>query len=525
MMPLILQRCLSAFVVVSILLCSPPTWAQDRNPDAGARRPNIILITTNVLRYNHLVPYGYKRNTTPTINALAGEAFIFDSAFAQAGYTLPNMMSILTSLYPLSHGVLDAFKDKLPQRIRTLAEILKIHGYKTAWFANLSEPHLFTSVGFGRGYDDQFGLYRDLNTAGRIAEWVQQNRNERFFITVNSRHTHSPYFPLPRYKSRFSAGDKGDLPENPEVYLQLIYRDIVDQMERSDGLLYNVYDGSTKTAIKKMVPGSASGLRFWSETFDRIRLLTPNNKQYLLSRIRMQAYTSRVQFDNPENIAYITAMYDGCILGVDQELIKPLIKTLKENKIYDNTLIIFTADHGESLGEHGLVGHGLVYWDQVIHVPLIIKLPGKTKAARIQGLVQSIDILPTVLDYLNIEIPYQAQGNSLLPMMQNPSTKSPYQYVYGANRQAAYLRDHNWKLIAPRNGGNDTIDRLILYDMKSDPGENTNVVGSHPDLKAELLKRLTEHLTSLPNYANVQHDFPDDMDEETRERIKKTGYW
>ncbi len=516
----------AANIILLFFLVVSPLWADGQPTQTKHQGCNVILITTNVLRYNHLAPYGYERNTMPTINALAKESYIFDHAFAQAGYTLPNMMSILTSLYPVSHGVLDAFKDTLPARIHTLAEILKIHGYKTAWFADLNEPHLFPSVGFGHGYDVKTKLFNDLRSANSVANWVRHNKRERFFITINSRHTHSPYFPLPKYGAKFSAGQKGDLPENTEVYLKTVYYDIVDQMERPDGVLHTVYDEKTKALIKKMAPEGASGQRFWIKTFDRVRLLTPQNKQYQLSNIRMKAYTKRVQTDNPQNLAYIRAMYDGCILGIDQEIIKPLIKTLKKNKIYDKTLIVFTADHGESLGEHGLVGHGLVYWDQLVHVPLIVKLPGETRSARINTLVQSIDIMPTILDYLKIEIPYHAQGRSLLPLMWTDSTASRQDYVFGANRISAYLRNHMWKLIAPRDlQKNKANMRLALYNIKDDPEEHTNLAEKHPDLAAKLFKRLTNHLEALPKYSEGDDNFPADMDEQTRERIKKTGYW
>ena len=236
---------------------------------------------------------------------------------------------------------------------------------------------------------------------------------------------------------------------------------------------------------------------------------------------------TRIQTDNPQNLDYIKAMYDGCLLGTDQEIIKPLIKTLKKYRIYDKTLIIFTADHGESLGEHGFVGHGTYYWDQVVHVPLIIKLPGKTHSARISTYVQSIDIMPTILDYLNIEIPYYAQGHSLLPLMFSDSTAQRQDCVYGANRRFGYLRTHTWKLIVPLAPDlqNKANIRNALYNIKDDPDEHTNLAEKYPVLTTKLLKRLTNHIEALPNYSKGDYRFPVDMDEQTRERIKKTGYW
>jgi arylsulfatase A-like enzyme len=514
-------------IITSVLSLLLPVVVSGQPQETRVEGCNIILITTNVLRHNHLVPYGYTRNTTPAINEMAKASHIFDNTFAQAGYTLPNMMSMLTSLYPVSHGVLDAFKDNLPSRIYTLAEILSIHGYKTAWFADLNEPHLFLKIGFGRGYDVKTQLFNDLRSAKSVSDWVESNKEAPFFITINSRHTHSPYFPLSKYSAKFTAGHHGDLPQSHEAYLKMIYFDIVDQLERSDGLLYSIYDAKTKEKIKKMASPDASGIKFWSRTFDRIRLLTPDSKQYILSRVRMNTYTKRVKIDNAQNLAYIKAMYDGCLFGIDQEIIRPLFDTLKRHNIYEKSLIIFTADHGESLGEHGMVGHGLYYWDQLVHVPLIVKLPGSTQSARINALAQTIDIMPTIMDYLNIEIPHYAQGRSFLPQMLEGSTKPNYECVYGANREYAYLRDFKWKLIVSRTILNEVKigERAALFNIQLDPEEDTNLAAKYPDITADLNNRLKQHLEGLPKYSDGKNVFPVDMDEKTRERIKKTGYW
>ena len=99
-------------------------------------------------------------------------------AFAQAGYTLPNMMSIITSLYPDSHGVFDVYKDKLSKSVKTIAQILQIYGYKTAWFSVLGEPHLSMKVGFERGYDD-FGDHLDETYRGKknLLSWIAENKD------------------------------------------------------------------------------------------------------------------------------------------------------------------------------------------------------------------------------------------------------------------------------------------------------------------------------------------------------------
>ena len=132
---------------------------------------------------------------------------------------------------------------------------------------------------------------------------------------------------------------------------------------------------------------------------------------------------------------------------MDQEIVWPIIDVLRKNKIYDNTMIIITGDHGEAFGEHDSLGHGLQLYDEVIHIPLIIKLPSPQSGRQIDKLVQSIDIMPTILDMLGIELPYYAQGVSLIPLMKTDPIVTFNRNVFGDNRSRAYFRSNKWKLI------------------------------------------------------------------------------
>jgi arylsulfatase A-like enzyme len=167
-----------------------------------------------------------------------------------------------------------------------------------------------------------------------------------------------------------------------------------------------------------------------------------------------------------------------------------------------------------------------MFYDQFIHVPLIIKLPSSSKGQPIKDLAQSVDIMPTVLSYLNIEIPSDVQGKSLLPLITSDAKRSVHNFVFGQTRESAYLRSHRWKLIAPREGiGKDNFPADKFYDVLNDPQELTDISASRSNMYRVLKKQLNGHLNSLAVYIDEQYSFPAHIDKETQERIKNTGYW
>ncbi len=155
-----------AILAIILVLCFVQFWP--RFSTSTHQRPNIVLLTVNVLRADHVSSYGYSRTTTPAIDALMKESYVYKNAFAHAGYTMPSMMSIMTSLYPHSHQVYDAFKDELASKVLTLAEILKIHDYQTGWFAKLNLGHLLPKAGFGRGFSYKSDLGLQLEGKERV---------------------------------------------------------------------------------------------------------------------------------------------------------------------------------------------------------------------------------------------------------------------------------------------------------------------------------------------------------------------
>ena len=440
---------LMVFILLSFY--TPAIWAKEISVQNEGKKYNVVLIAINVLRASHLSCYGYHKKTSPAIDEVAKDSFVFMNAFAQAGYTLPNMMSIITSLYPESHGVFDVYKDKLSTSVKTIAQILQVYDYKTAWFSVLQESHLSMKVGFERGYDD-FGDHLDETYRGKknLLSWIAENKDEQFFLAMNIRSTHSPYFPLPKYKNVFKEGEKGSIIENYEEFFKASYFKILESIDNPLMPMYGLFDKETANRIKSDDFYPYNGIRKWEKRFHKIRKLIPPDQLHKLGGTEMMAYRESIDISNKNNMKYLISLYDSCILSVDQEFIEPIMSALKKHEIYDNTIIIITADHGELLGEHQSLGHGIKFYDEVIYVPLIVRVPFLSNSRKIETLVQSIDIMPTILSLIGAEKPYTIQGKSLVSLMKDKKDTPIHTYIYGENRNFAYLRSDEWKLIVVR---------------------------------------------------------------------------
>jgi arylsulfatase A-like enzyme len=239
----------------------------------------------------------------------------------------------------------------------------------------------------------------------------------------------------------------------------------------------------------------------------------------------MPVYYSRIDLTDRNNMEYLIALYDECILGVDQLLIKLIISHLKELGIYNNTLIIITADHGESLGEHSILGHGPHFYNEMIHIPLIIRVPLFQRGKKINGFAQSIDIMPTILELLGMEIPFFAQGKSMVPFMQKKNY-SVHEYVYGQTWQQVFIRSLESKLIVDRSGiDQETCERDKLFNIRNDPNELHDLQATERKVYTRIKKNIKKYLEMLPVHSEKTSTFPPYFDKKTQDRIKDTGYW
>ncbi|MBA7465098.1 2,3-bisphosphoglycerate-independent phosphoglycerate mutase [subsurface metagenome] len=446
--------------IILILICNGFIYSYRlTNRSKG---PNIILISIDALRADHLSCYGYHRNTSPNIDRLASQGILFKNGFSQATWTLASHTSIFLSQYVWRHNVNSSHtKKRLPDPCTTLAEILKNENYATAAFTG--GGIMSSKYGFNQGfeiYDDgppgRRRHYEISSHIDKLLSWLESVRNRKFFLFIHTYDVHSPYNPPSPYFDLYTNGySKGKA------------------LKTSEGII---------------------------ATFE----------------------TDASKF-TPEEIDYITAVYDGGINYVDDQLGK-IFEKLDQLGIDDNTIIIVTADHGEAFKEHGKLAHCHKPYIEEIHVPLIMRGPGIPKNRIYENFVQHIDIVPTILEILNIPQRKEMQGKSLLPLMNNCEIEKDFKtYSFGQDRNkpqqsfSMSIRTKEWTYIMNQNGPDE------LYDRINDPKEQNNIIEKRP-LIAQKLKKELEDFIILTSEGKPRVAEKVDIDEELKEQLKSLGY-
>lgn len=412
------------------------------------KKPNVIFLLLDAARADRLGCYGYDRNTSPEIDALAEEGAIFLNHFANGTYTLASVPTYFYSRYfvkpllpadrriPLQNRE-DIFR-KLDEEAVSIASVFKSNGYRTALFS--AHPWFVKLYELVNDYDEFYRISGERSGYGsaqkileRISDWIKEKGKveEPFFIYAHLMDTHFPH----------------ERKAESEPYIQ---------------------------------PETDSPERFDWRGFPRSQKIGPGGLCWLPD-------------DFPEEDRnYLNALYDGDVKYTDREL-GHFIRFLKEKGWFDNTLVIITSDHGEHLGEHNLTDHEGPPWDSVISIPLIMTLPGKIEpATRITGLTENVDILPTLIGLLDLTIPKgkKFDGEDILSGG-DPEAESQ-QYVLTQDS----IRSTRYKYMVDRSDGSE-----YLYDLQSDPGEENNLINEDPSRAAKLKEKMDHRLeTSRSRY-------------------------
>jgi len=466
--------------------------AREGSSTGTYRGCNVILIIADSLRPDYLHFYGYGKKTTPHLNRLAQQSSIFTRAYCQIPLTFPSVVSLFTSVYPSSHNALYIFKDAVPKSLYTLAQILQFYGYETAWFGTLDDPHSGSAPGLLRGFahkaaDARYNEHRgttcsagtslsSLRLIKKISfspplRWVAANHRDPFFLVIHSYLPHNQVYPFAEFPNIFSK----KLPRETKRWLSYV-QDTIKLQEQMNGC-----EGDGRR------PSSA------------------------LSNA------------SPVKFSALLPLLDSAIFEFDKELIGPLIAILEENNAIKNTMIIITADHGDEHEEHGYIGHGYHLYEPSVRVPLVMYLPYSKKPQCIDALVQAIDIMPTILDALGVPIPVQAQGKSMIDLLEGHPARSFNDYVFSETIDGTCaVRSPGWKLILHSAEAGQENE---LYNLEDDPSERKNLIHGKTAEVERLRAALEEWKRSLPAYGATQREFLPAIDKETQERIKKTGYW
>ena len=531
---------ISLFLSCSVGFCSPK---EPGRPFGKNKKFNVVLIMLHAFPRNHLGCYGYPENTSPFIDALSRDGITFNNAFCPFPFTWASLPSIYTSLYPSSHGVIYIYKDRMPDKVYTLAQILRIHGYFTAWFGEKDNPSMGADVGalkgFGvlKGFDEvnqlkllQFQTRRPLVFKGGfdewrqlressegIPQWIKKHDKEQFFLTIHSGWPHPMVIPWLRgFDNRFSRRIPREFLEGIDQSYKDGLRDVQEEVKTNPEFLYRIFgkDWVVRNQEFLLQPYSRFNVLHFSRG-DKYKW------HYLCTLLARPVFKFMDRLEG-QRLQYYKWLLDSALLEVDKDFVGQVVNTLKKEGVYDKTMIIVMADHGNEYKEHGHMGHGGFLYDEDLRIPMIFHIPGLSPGIKIDSIVESVDILPTICDLLGIPIPSQAQGVSLRRLWEHPGLEGEERYAISqCLRDLGAIRTSQWKLIMDKKG----LELKELYDLKKDPGELHNVISSNPEVAQKLSKEYISKIESLPSYQNNKSEFLPEIDDQTRKKILQTGYW
>ncbi|HXM20939.1 MAG TPA: sulfatase-like hydrolase/transferase [Terriglobales bacterium] len=478
---------------------TPTVQANQDNSPARHEKPNVLLITMDTVRADHLSLYGYERDTTPHLRDLAREATVYARAIATSDETLTTHASIFTGLYPSWHGAYDDPPDHpygrpLVPRFITLAQVLRADGYWTgAEIANFGI--LGSEMGMGRG----FSVYH-THRALRLSE-VAYESPRPFYLRTGARLLLSS---LAVDTDEFTTRCLRAADINRRTFA------LLDQARQVGPffLFVNYMDAHGPYVLPAPFNTRFPGRDRHFNTADiwEMTWAVLGGKRHVSEAER----------------AHLVSQYDGGI-AYEDEAIGKLLARLRELGLYENTLIIITGDHGETFGEHGLMQHavGSVYQD-LVHVPLLIKYPSQHDRRQSDALVSHVDLMPTVLDLVGVSLPAGVQGRSL----RSPGNDSDAVYSEAFPPPSASVLNQrlrgfrraifagSWKLITWTQGPSE------LYDLAADPGEARNLNRTDDPRATALVDRLQKWAAVAPR----KFDQAGKQDKSTVEKLKSLGY-
>jgi len=406
-------------------------------------RPNVVLITLDTVRADHMGFLGSPRGLTPNLDAMARQSLVFTRAYAQAPLTTASHATILTGTYPQFHKVND-FDVPLARDLPYAPDIFRRHGYKTAAFVGsiILDPGARFALGFDRGFDTYDAAfhrrragedrYRTIErradeVVAHAVAWLNKHPKGPFFLWVHLYDAHDPYDPPEPYRTRYAS--------------------------------------------------------------------TP---------------------------------YEGEIAYVDSAVSK-LLNHLRARGLYEDAVIAVMADHGECLGSHGEISHGVFLYDETIRVPLVLRIPeGRSQGKRIESSVELTDVLPTILQASGIPVPHEVQGISLLPIIK--STLSGKGTSVSSAEPTAYAesdyprRAFGWSSVRALRTGKYlfvSAPKNEVYDLSIDPEAKHDVSSTSTAVTASLARRLDTFRTKT---SSSRQALSVGLDSEQKEKLSALGY-
>ena len=409
-----------------------------RQTRRGRRRPNIVLFGIDSLRADHMSSYGYHRLTTPHMDHFAREGTLFERNFSPSIPTTPAYANMLTGRDCFGTQVV-ALRHKGPLRpeVPTLAEILREEGYNTTCVGFSGNPssrgfdNYLSFPGWGSWNEGRSPKAENLNAVAIPELQRLAKKRQPFFLFLRHMDPHAPYLPPAPYERMFYHGNETD-PKNKSMEPVMAFKPFRDFF------------------ASWMPPG-----------------VTDKD--------------------------YVIAQYDGAVAYMDAA-IRTLFTAMQTLGVLDETIVVLNGDHGETLYDHEcwFDHHGI--YDNVLHVPLIIRYPGKVPAGqRVAGFSQHKDLVPTLLDLAEIDATrFTFEGRSLLPMMRGEVASHESEFYI---TECTWMRKHGWrtpqwKLMIALEPDFHFKPEVELYNLVEDPDENHNLAESEPAIVAQLTERM-----------------------------------
>lgn len=472
-------------------------------------RPNIILLVMDSARASNMSCYGYERPTTPNLDRLAQEGTLYEQAISLGCWTLPVHVSLFTGLYPLTHGVTIS-KNALPDGFPLLAGRLNDLGYETACFSNNAYVSDITNL------TQQFhvvdDVWRTTNPRGikRSKMWRLRKRLEQYGPAAK------PIIAVARQLQRARAFLKRQKPSKDKG-ARLTNQKIASWLResRDAGKPFFLFLNYMEPH-EPYNPPHPYHRRFMPKRFSSRRVAQVGNNKDVIER---RSETRRYKDD----LEIIRALYDGELSYLDYR-IGQLTDLLKSLNILDDTVLIVTSDHGESLGEHEHIGHRMTLYEPLIHVPLIIRYPARFSAGRrVKQLVSLIDLYPTMLELAGAG-PDTTKLNDVYSLLDIDTLEKERPYVIAENTApksmdsvvSRVVRTQRYKYIWKSDGEHE------LYDLREDGRETVNLIDRCPDVARELQEQLAAWMDAVgaERVATGEAYY----ESEIQEHLQKLGY-
>lgn len=459
-------------------------------------RPNVVFISMDATRQDHLSCYGYSRRTTPTLEGLAEKGVLYEKCFATACWTLPSHASMFTGLHVSQHGT--TFDNPLlSDELRPIGQVMSDEGYQTVGFPN--NAWLARDFGFDRGYDTYWLRNPFMERLSRMTKLgaTAVKAYEKLWAVRNGRLSRSTVKWIDKWFRGQYRKDK------PFFLFALL----------GDPHLPHYEHEQTR--------------RFLGDRTAAAMKVNQDPHRYIVGEQKM----------SEEDLELLAGRYDGEIAYMDEK-IGELLKVVDHYASMDNTMVIITSDHGENLGDYGMMAHQYCLYDTLIHVPLIIKYPTSAGHAgvRTDELVQSNELFTTILDVTGASrngLAGDIRGRCLLP---DQIAEHPLQFTISEElapnirriarlfpnfdrtrfeRQLRALRTRDHKYIWGSDGKNE------LYDLNEDPGELNNILKAQPELAEDLQGKLDGWVTAIESTRTGQET---EFTALIEERLKGLGY-